>query len=105
MSILIRGMEMPTTEEKCKFFQPAPFRAPFCVINGVCNGIDACPLVDVPTPHGRLIDADEAISHPNMAEKNGRKLNPNYDREWFRHCVTYARLIIETSPTIIEEEK
>jgi hypothetical protein len=63
-----------------------------------------CPLIEVPTPHGRLIDAGEAISHPNMAEKNGRKLNPNYDKEWFRHCVTYARLVIETSPTIIEAE-
>lgn len=57
MGVYIKGMEMPTSEEKCKFFQPAPFRAPFCVINGVCNGVDDCPLVPVP-PHGDLIDRD-----------------------------------------------
>lgn len=61
MGIYIKGMERPTSEEKCKFFQPAPFRAPFCVINGVCNGIDACPLIEVATPHGRLIDADRLV--------------------------------------------
>ena len=55
--IIIKGMEMPTAEEKCKFCQPAPFRAPFCVINGVCHGVDDCPLVPVP-PHGDLIDRD-----------------------------------------------
>lgn len=55
--IYIKGMEMPASEEKCKFFQPAPFRAPFCVINGVCHGINDCSLVPVP-PHGDLIERD-----------------------------------------------
>lgn len=57
MSILI-NIEMPTSEEKCKFFHPAPFRAPFCVINGVCHGIDDCPLKPIP-PHGRLVDVEQ----------------------------------------------
>ena len=64
MSVLVLGMEMPTSEEKCKFFQPAPFRAPFCVINGVCHGIDYCTLVPIP-PHGDLIDRREAIIDAN----------------------------------------
>lgn len=57
MSVLIKGMKIPKSEEKCKFFQPAPFRDPYCAINGVCCGLEDCPLVPVP-PHGDLIDRD-----------------------------------------------
>ena len=47
MSILIKGMKMP---ESCDM----------CPIEG-CEYINkkfTCPLVEIPTPHGRLIDAD-----------------------------------------------
>ena len=66
MSVLIKGMEMPKSCEKC----------PFCIVNRHDRGDDSlcrlinkevftfmrslpqdCPLVPVP-PHGRLIDAD-----------------------------------------------
>ena len=61
MSLLIKGMEMP----------PNCFECPCCDTHyGTCKatknqpragvyGIPKwCPLVEVPTPHGRLIDAD-----------------------------------------------
>ena len=60
MSVLIKGMEMPTSCDTC----------PFCISNKHDRGDDSlcrasgkeakcgCPLVPVP-PHGRLIDADE----------------------------------------------
>ena len=44
-----------------------------------------CPLIEVPTPHGRLIDAD-AIQDYNV-ETFGQRL-----------------LIIDTAPTVIEAE-
>lgn len=44
-----------------------------------------CPLIEIPTPHGRLIDAD-AIQDYNV-ETFGQRL-----------------LIIDTAPTIIEAE-
>ena len=44
-----------------------------------------CPLIDIPTPHGRLIDAD-AIQNYNV-ETFGQRL-----------------LIIDTAPTVIEAE-
>ena len=44
-----------------------------------------CPLVEIPTPHGRLIDAD-AIQDYNV-ETFGQRL-----------------LIIDTAPTVIEAE-
>ena len=72
MSILIKGMEMPETCYKCKFalarFDPLPTqkykRHDFeCVLTEKTltstKRNKACPLVPVPTPHGRLIDADE----------------------------------------------
>ena len=45
-----------------------------------------CPLIEVPTPHGRLIDAD-AIQDYNV-ETFGQRL-----------------LIIDTAPTVIEAEE
>ena len=45
-----------------------------------------CPLIEVPTPHGRLIDAD-AIQDYNV-ETFGQRL-----------------LIIDTAPTVIEAER
>ena len=64
MSVLIKGMEMPTSCYDCNFsveaYEGSGVYA--CVItdNCVCKGAgmrDDCPLVPVP-PHGRLIDAD-----------------------------------------------
>ena len=56
MSILIKGMEMPTSCNACMFDVYG-----LCLINKNIEGKDAlthsCPLIPVP-PHGRLIDAD-----------------------------------------------
>lgn len=53
MSVLIKGMDMPTDCGKC-----------FVGDRSICK--DGCPIEEVPTPHGRLIDADELI---RMAKK------------------------------------
>lgn len=70
MSILIKGMEIPTSCNKCPFLD---YEEGFCFASGVkhengwyefvlCHSNikdgrhDACTLVPVP-PHGRLIDA------------------------------------------------
>ena len=71
MSILIKGMEMPTSCYECPFLD---YEQGFCLASAVKNesgwyepvlcpgGIKDgrhadCPLIPVP-PHGRLIDAD-----------------------------------------------
>ena len=76
MSILVRGMEMPTSCYRCRFSRMSTdwdkngeanilFR---CVLTGektwdyTGGYLPNYPLVSVP-PHGRLIDADEAIGH------------------------------------------
>ena len=57
-SVLIRGMEMPTTCRECIIGNP---KAKTCIIGKPKMNTkrrDDCPLVEIPTPHGRLIDAD-----------------------------------------------
>lgn len=63
MSILIKGMEMPKNCLECSFkFVDIKYGDGCCLFTGiVCLSIgrqDRCPLIEIPTPHGRLIDAD-----------------------------------------------
>ena len=103
MSILINDMEMPECCDKCRFCvngftDEAPMYE--CGVQSYDNVSvlvesggkpfdfrpDWCPLIEVPTPHGRLIDAD-AIQDYNV-ETFGQRL-----------------LIIDTAPTVIEAER
>lgn len=65
MSVLIRGMEMPTSCFDCQFM----YGRRYCRANSkiefndpdyseLKGRYDGCPLIPVPS-HGRLIDADE----------------------------------------------
>ena len=66
MSILIKGMEMPRNCMECN-------RAVADMANCIMTKPEAwkramgigrqpeCPLIEIPTPHGRLIDADVVI--------------------------------------------
>ena len=76
MSVMIRGMEMPSGCNTCQLHV-------LCFDYYVCRAkklergdyldVDdeaiagrrhsCCPLVEIPTPHGRLIDADELETH------------------------------------------
>lgn len=64
MSILIKGMEMPKSCLDCILatfdYEDGERYCPFT--NTVCLNIGRqkdCPLIEVPTPHGDLIDRDE----------------------------------------------
>lgn len=65
MSILIKGMEMPKSCSKCDLRVIAIGLDFQCAISGetvddyYSSRHPKCPIVKVPTPHGRLIDADE----------------------------------------------
>ena len=102
MSVLIKGMEMPKTCEACDFCQWSNFHQ-----TAVCNRCDYkpvcmdcgtdyrrgrasfCPLVEIPTPHGDLVDRDELLAE--------------YDRQ-HKGLAGGARRIMEDAPTIIEAE-
>ena len=77
MSVIVKGMEMPTTCCNCKFREPFIDFA-YCHLAEMdmeyeesdnCRHPD-CLLVEIPTPHGRLIDAE--FVYEICGEKQGR---------------------------------
>ena len=68
MSVLIKDMQMPKSCGSCKLFGASHAIGLFsplgwCRVNGkeifrLSEKADFCPIVEVPEPHGRLIDAD-----------------------------------------------
>ena len=70
MSILIKGMEMPTRCGRCDMRVPVYDDGIFdhyeccitaAIIDNLGEKMEDCPLVPVP-PHGRLIDADAFLA-------------------------------------------
>ena len=72
MSVLIKGMEMPKNCQDC----PLNYDQMACKVTGtrwwsdtmVLMDFDSnkerlydCPLIELPTPHGRLIDAEKLL--------------------------------------------
>lgn len=61
--IYIPGVEKPKSQEQCKFFDYAPFRADYCVLFSTCKGVKDCPIIEVEEQkHGTwmpIIEANE----------------------------------------------
>lgn len=103
MSILIKGMGMPKSCNKC------PMTADrYCRIIGYPNG-DAinkrykplwCPLVEVPTPHGRLIDADAEVTAMYYDE-----MTEEWKLRTVRIIQVLADCVDDSISTIIEAEE
>ena len=91
MSILIRGMEMPKNCDKCRFqsalrlyCDAMPYN--FCGNTDDIERPDWCPLVEIPTPHGRLIDADKLMRDIEEYHLSDGK---------FQHWVDVQQTVIE----------
>lgn len=93
MTILIKGMKMPTDP-----FYPihATIYADGTVITGHGIGEFAKEAVSVPTPHGRLVDAG-VFEKANAYFWNKDFINPKYPD-------TLADLV-NAAPTVIEAEE
>ena len=106
MSVLVKGMKMPKDCVSCRWHA----RWGCEITHLVTNIAQRCPLVEVPTPHGRLIDADgidRAFSDSRWEDGDWRtgKLKHWGDRpDW---CLTGAEVerLITAAPTIIEAEE
>jgi len=98
MSILIKGMDMPKCCNNCDF-------------NVICNHANgsvrrpkACPLVEVPVPHGRLGDLDALVSY----FKNSLPQAVEGENEFVK-CLIKAAVIgfiedLRNTPTVLEAE-
>ena len=107
MSVLIKGMEMPTNCSDC----PLNYDQMMCVVTGtgwwsdtmVLMDFDSnkerlydCPLVEIPTPHGRLIDADKLLEKAYLDYNEA-----THDYNNFKIVSAYD---IADTPTVIEAE-
>ena len=132
MSVLVKGMEMPKTCAYCRFIYADPnieYEQPdgTKMVGGCCccftgNVIwntkrdDDCPLGDVPTPHGRLIDADALIEDLERQCKEVFRIdavspddywitrNEAYNEALWKSWVESFGEYLKTRPTIIEAE-
>lgn len=98
MGVYIPTMIMPSDCDYCDLYQRG-----YCGAKGArvqCEeGVDAdCPLVEVKTPHGRLIDASTKVTVP---------LYDDMYEEWTEQTMLvedYLMWADESVPTVIESE-
>lgn len=87
MSILIKGIEMPKSCGKCPMFYQ---RLWYCnlehrTVDNDDERSDWCPLIEVKTPHGDLIDIDDTLN----------RLPEYYKKSDLEDVIGTAQIIIE----------
>ena len=109
MSVLIKGMEMPENCYECRFQSELRLYCNampdnFCGNTDDIERPDWCPLISIPTPHGRLIDADEFEREfnnhllPILVKKYGEEEALKGLHFSFRDCICN----IQCQKTVIE---
>ena len=109
MSVLI-DMDMPKVCNECPFCcNPSYFAYAWCELlqqhfdmdESYNKVADFCPLIEVPTPHGRLIDADFEEQH-----YTSMTINPTPDvTEQDKHNSLVIVRALQMAKTIIEAEE
>lgn len=111
MSIIVKGMEMPKNCIECRFRQYEYCdlqRQDLYAVNIMDYALSlerhpSCPLIEIPTPHGRLGDLDELWDRMyNYIDNEGAKM-PYGDNDFMIHRDSACELI-EDAPTVIEAE-
>lgn len=104
MSVIIKGMRLPNNCLACDFLNPF-VEKPYCrrlmKISPTTGRLEDCPLAEVPTPHGRLKDADAFDSR--MREAGG--MVGEALREDFKDGILTTLVMMRTAPTVIEAEE
>ena len=103
MSIILKGIDMPKSCGGCEFnynLEGGSYEWWECVIlHDDINQFDTrrtdCPLIEIPTPHGRLIEEEKILS-PIMCRPKSLRLDDNAQY----NIIT----LIADTPTILEEE-
>ena len=95
MGLYIPGVKIPAVCNECKVFEAVGCYL-FRNVRFLKERHPDCPLVEIPTPHGRLIDADDTIERLYMCEIDGRPL----------HCTSYGEITdtVDSMPVVVEAE-
>ena len=103
MSVFIPGFEMPRDCFHCPFEMFLSDKKSHCRANrgreiqlDIFGKGQNCPLVEIKTPHGRLIDADANVA---VMEKC-KSTESAFERSFY----SFAAQIMRECPTIIEAE-
>lgn len=105
MSLIIKGSIMPLMCGDCPCYDGSDYAC-----NATGRGVieyrydgrpDNCPIVEIPTPHGRLIDADEHIKSLRDGFC-GERCRRNHD--CFNCGIDGYIRIVENEPTVLEAE-
>jgi len=98
MSVLVKGFKVPKNCGDCRFCAGLADTewgtCAGCLIDDEyreASSKSGCPLVEVPAPHGRLIDADALL-------EDVRKNSVSYSADDFAHEW------VDVQPTVIEAE-
>lgn len=78
MSVIVKGMEMPKNCSECRMWSICTCLNDFEDYESICYAVDDgdlvrdknCPLVEIPTPHGRLI-AEKTITEIRYHDADG----------------------------------
>ena len=104
-SIIVRGMDKPESCGKC-FFRDGIFckaknykRISYVALDGKIE--IWCPLIEVPTPHGRLIDADFEEQHYTSMTTNP---TPDVTEQDRRNSLIIIEAL-QMAKTVIEAEE
>ena len=104
MSILIKGMGMPRDCGECRFGYDGKCFAVSPIHRFFVGDTFECPLVEVPTPHGRLIDADALrVGMYHEAFETDSELQRWDSGCWVRYKMFENHM--DNAPTIIEAEE
>ena len=106
MSIIIKGLNMPKSCGGCEFnycLEGGSYEWWECVIlHDDINQFDTrrtdCPLIEIPTPHGRLIDASEL----DKCWEEKEDISEDVDYKILYKCVL---AISKYAPTMLESEE
>lgn len=110
MSVIIKGMKMPKSCDSCDLIQfddeGLEAHCPLSPYYRWCGTPpdyrpEGCPLVEIPTPHGRLIDADALL---RVIEENSYRLRGVTNSTENGMFLTGIRQAIGEAPTIIDVE-
>lgn len=111
MSVLINGMDMPTSCYACNFAyqdQDSEHNVYWtCAVDHKAAGMyerrEDCPIIEIP-PHGRLIDAD-ALKDVQQADADFFKGSSDYGEKCRRDEALNSVANIVNAPTIIDAEE
>jgi len=111
MSVLVKNMKIPVSCYECPMAEEIDMQEDWYTCNFLKKHFYSwdvtddtkeyhrpkeCPLVEVPTPHGRLIDSDkEKAEIDNMLVQG----------EVFTTAKNFASIVLENAPTVIEAEE